>query len=79
MSCLLLEWPPPRRAAFARLGWDGQDAQNKESWRYVTALNEQENRLAALNLEISAKEVELNARQGEYQQMAESMTFDQTL
>ncbi|MGA3127253.1 MAG: hypothetical protein ABSD13_11100 [Candidatus Korobacteraceae bacterium] len=46
--------------------------------RYVTALNQQEDRLAGLNLEISAKEVELNARQGEYQQMAESMTFDQT-
>jgi len=45
--------------------------------RYVTGLNQQEDRLAALNSEISAKEVELNARQGEYQQMAESMTFDQ--
>ncbi len=45
--------------------------------RYVTGLNQQEDRLAALNSEISAKEVELNARQGEYQQIAESMTFDQ--
>jgi hypothetical protein len=71
--------PHLRRAVFARLRWDGQDAQNKEGQRYVTARNQQENRLAALNLEISAKEMELNARQGEYQQMAESMTFDQTL
>jgi hypothetical protein len=45
--------------------------------RYVTGLSQQEDRLAALNSEISAKEVELNARHGEYQQMAESMTFDQ--
>jgi len=45
--------------------------------RYVTGLNQQEDRLAALNSEISAKEVELNARQSEYQQIAESMTFDQ--
>ncbi len=46
--------------------------------RYVTGLNQQEDRLAELNSEISAKEMELNARQGEYQQMAESMTFDQS-
>lgn len=46
--------------------------------RYVTGLNQQEDRLTTLNSEISAKEVELNTRQGEYQQMAESMTFDQT-
>jgi hypothetical protein len=46
--------------------------------RYVASLNQQEDRLAKLNSEISAKEVELTARQGEYQQMAESMTFDQT-
>jgi hypothetical protein len=46
--------------------------------RYVTSLNQQEDRLAKLNTEISAKEVELNARQGEYQQMAESIAFDQT-
>lgn len=46
--------------------------------RYVTSLNQQEDRLAKLNNEISAKEVELNARQGEYQQTAESITFDQT-
>jgi hypothetical protein len=46
--------------------------------RYVTALNQQEDRLTAINSEISAKEVELNARQSEYQQMAESMAFDQT-
>jgi hypothetical protein len=45
--------------------------------RYITGLNQQEDRLAALNSQISAKEVELNARQSEYQQMAESMTFDQ--
>jgi hypothetical protein len=45
--------------------------------RYVTSLNQQEDRLAKLNSEISAKEVELNARQSEYQQIAESMTFDQ--
>jgi hypothetical protein len=45
--------------------------------RYVTGLNQQEDRLAALNSELSAKEVELNARQSEYQQMAESITFDQ--
>jgi len=45
--------------------------------RYVTGLNQQEDRLAALNSEISAKEVELNARQGEYQHMAESIAFDQ--
>jgi len=46
--------------------------------RYVTSLNQQEDRLAKLNTEISAKEVELNARQGEYQQTAESIAFDQT-
>ena len=46
--------------------------------RYVTSLNQQEDRLAKLNIEISAKEVELNARQSEYQQMAESIAFDQT-
>jgi uncharacterized protein HemX len=46
--------------------------------RYVTSLNQQEDRLAKLNTEISTKEVELNARQGEYQQMAESIAFDQT-
>jgi hypothetical protein len=46
--------------------------------RYVTSLNQQEDRLAKLNSEISAKEVELNARQGEYQQTAESIAFDQT-
>ena len=45
--------------------------------RYVAGLNQQEDRLASLNSEISLKEVELNARQGEYQQMAESITFDQ--
>lgn len=45
--------------------------------RYVTGLNQQEDRLAKLNSEISAKEMELNARQSEYQQMAESMAFDQ--
>ncbi len=46
--------------------------------RYVASLNQQEDRLATLNKEISAKEVELNARQSEYQQMAESLTFEQT-
>jgi len=46
--------------------------------RYVTGLNQQEDRLAKLNSEISAKELELSARQGEYQQMAESIAFDQT-
>jgi hypothetical protein len=46
--------------------------------RYVSGLNQQEDRLAALNSEISSKELELNARQGEYQQMAESIAFDQT-
>jgi hypothetical protein len=46
--------------------------------RYVTGLNQQEDRLAALNSEISAKEMELNARQGEYQHMAESIAFDQS-
>jgi hypothetical protein len=46
--------------------------------RYVTGLDQQEDRLAELNSEISAKEMELNARQGEYQQMAESITFDQS-
>jgi hypothetical protein len=46
--------------------------------RYVTGLNQQEDRLSALNSEISAKEMELNARQSEYQQMAESMTFNQS-
>jgi hypothetical protein len=45
--------------------------------RYVASLNQQEDRLTALNSEISAKEVELNARQGEYQHMAESIAFDQ--
>lgn len=45
--------------------------------RYVNGLNQQENRHDALNIEISAKEVELNARQSEYQRMAESITFDQ--
>jgi hypothetical protein len=45
--------------------------------RYVTGLNQQEDRLAALNSEISRKELELNAHQSEYQQMAESMAFDQ--
>lgn len=47
--------------------------------RYVTGLNQQEDRLAKLNSEISAKEVELTARQSEYQQMAESITFDQSI
>jgi hypothetical protein len=46
--------------------------------RYVGALNQQEDRLAKLNSEISAKELELKARQSEYEHMAESMTFDQT-
>jgi hypothetical protein len=46
--------------------------------RYAASLNQQEDRLSALNSEISAKEVELNARQREYQETAESMTFDQT-
>ena len=46
--------------------------------RYVASLNQQEDRLASLNKEISTKEVELNARQSEYQQMAESLAFDQT-
>ncbi len=46
--------------------------------RYVASLNQQEDRLATLNKEISTKEVELNARQSEYQQMAESLAFDQT-
>jgi hypothetical protein len=46
--------------------------------RYVASLNQQEDRLTALNSEISAKEVELNARQREYQQTAELMSFDQT-
>ncbi len=46
--------------------------------RYVTSLNQQEDRLSKLNSEISAKEVELNARRGEYQHEAESMAFDQT-
>jgi hypothetical protein len=41
-------------------------------------LNQQEDKLALLNSEIAAKELELNARQSEYQQMAESMTFDQS-
>jgi hypothetical protein len=45
--------------------------------RYVTGLNQQEDRLAALNSEISAKELELNARENEYQHMAESIAFDQ--
>jgi hypothetical protein len=46
--------------------------------RYVASLNQQEDRLATLNKEISAKELELNARQSEYQQMAESLSFEQT-
>ena len=46
--------------------------------RYVASLNQQEDRLAKINSEISAKEVELNVRQREYQQTAELMTFDQT-
>ena len=46
--------------------------------RYVASLNQEEDRLATLNKEISAKELELNARQSEYQQMAESLTFEQT-
>jgi hypothetical protein len=46
--------------------------------RYVASLNQQEDRLAAINSEISAKEMELVARQREYQQTAELMTFDQT-
>jgi hypothetical protein len=45
--------------------------------RYVAGLNQQEDRLASLNAEIAAKELELNARQSEYQQMAESIAFDQ--
>jgi hypothetical protein len=45
--------------------------------RYVNGLNQQEDRLAVVNSEISAKEVELNARQSEYQVMAESIAFDQ--
>ena len=46
--------------------------------RYVAGLNQQEDRLASLNSEIAAKELELNARESEYQQIAESTTFDQT-
>ncbi|MDR3763855.1 MAG: hypothetical protein P4M01_07140 [Acidobacteriota bacterium] len=45
--------------------------------RYVGELNKQEDRLEKLNAEISAKEVELSSLQGEYQHMAESVTFDQ--
>jgi hypothetical protein len=46
--------------------------------RYVSSLNQQEDRLAELKKEISTKELELNARQNEYNQMAESISFDQT-
>jgi hypothetical protein len=45
--------------------------------RYVSGLNQGEDRWASLNSEITAKELELNARESEYQQMAESMIFDQ--
>ena len=45
--------------------------------RYVAGLNRQEDLLGALNSEIAEKELELNARESEYQQMAESMAFDQ--
>ncbi len=57
--------------------WKGSAEEKALVQRYVTGLNQQEDRLAAFNSEISAKEVELNGRQNEYQQMAESMTFDQ--
>ena len=46
--------------------------------RYVAALSKQEDLLASLNSEIAAKELELNARESEYQQMAESIAFDQS-
>ena len=46
--------------------------------RYVAGLNRQEDLLGALNSEIAEKELELNARESEYQQMAESMAFDQS-
>ena len=46
--------------------------------RYVASLNQQEDRLAKINSEISAKEVELSARQREYLQTAELIAFDQT-
>jgi hypothetical protein len=46
--------------------------------RYVSSLNQQEDQLAELKKEISAKELELNARQSEYNHMAESMNFDQS-
>jgi hypothetical protein len=46
--------------------------------RYVAGLSKQEDLLASLNSEIFAKELELNARESEYQQMAESIAFDQS-
>ena len=46
--------------------------------RYVASLNQQEDRLAKINSEISAKEVELTGRQREYLTTAELITFDQT-
>jgi len=45
---------------------------------YVASLNQQEDRLAKINSEISAKEVELTGRQREYLTTAELITFDQT-
>src|SRR6266542_1123320 len=46
--------------------------------RYVASLNQQEDRLAKINSEISAKQVELSARQREYLLTAELIAFDQT-
>jgi hypothetical protein len=46
--------------------------------RYVASLNKQEDLLASLNSEIAAKELELNARESEYQVAAESIVFDQS-
>ncbi len=46
--------------------------------RYVTSLDQQEDRLAKINSEISAKQVELSARQREYLLTAELIAFDQT-
>jgi len=45
---------------------------------YVASLNQPEDRLAKINSEISAKEVELTGRQREYLTTAELITFDQT-
>ena len=45
---------------------------------YVASLNQQEDRLAKINSEISAKEVELTGRQREYLTTVKLITFDQT-